>query len=104
MGNGGTPQLSASSISSSASALLVRCLRSGGSPALRARSRSANQLSGTYKRQPSGQLSPSPLQCKLTATWQLAILPNAPQYCRATATECAPALGKIGRASCRERV
>ncbi len=30
----------------------------------------------------------------VTATWQFAILPSAPQYCRATPTECGPCFGK----------
>jgi hypothetical protein len=30
---------------------------------------------------------------RLTATWQLSVLPNCPQYCRATPTECVPCLG-----------
>ena len=29
------------------------------------------------------------------ATWQLAVLPRAPQYCRWTPTECFPCLGKL---------
>ena len=31
----------------------------------------------------------------VTATWQLATLPSAPQYWRATATEWRPAFGKL---------
>jgi hypothetical protein len=31
----------------------------------------------------------------VTATWQLATLPRAPQYCRATPTEWSPDLGKL---------
>ena len=31
----------------------------------------------------------------VTATWQLAILPRLPQYCRATPTECGPCFGKL---------
>ncbi|GGM26029.1 hypothetical protein GCM10010129_83100 [Streptomyces fumigatiscleroticus] len=31
--------------------------------------------------------------CPLTATWQSARLPSAPQYCRATPTEARPHLG-----------
>jgi hypothetical protein len=42
----------------------------------------------------NGQLASQVLQCRLTATWQWAILPKAPQYCRATPTEASPALGK----------
>ena len=31
----------------------------------------------------------------VTATWQFATLPSAPQYCRATPTECGPGFGKL---------
>ncbi|KOV92780.1 hypothetical protein ADL02_11370, partial [Streptomyces sp. NRRL WC-3723] len=31
--------------------------------------------------------------CTLTATWQFARFPNAPQYCRATPAEAVPHLG-----------
>ena len=31
----------------------------------------------------------------VTATWQLATLPSAPQYCRATPTEWGPDFGKL---------
>src|ERR1017187_4175492 len=54
----------------------------------------SNQDSGRYSRHANGQLASHVLQCKLTATWQLATLPNVRQYCRATPTEASPALGK----------
>src|SRR6266853_6162181 len=36
----------------------------------------------------------SPTWCTLTATWQLPTLPNVPEYCRSTPTECSPCLAK----------
>ncbi|HEV8557605.1 MAG TPA: hypothetical protein VGR06_14545 [Actinophytocola sp.] len=33
-------------------------------------------------------------RCTLTPTWQLPVLPNAPQYWRATPGEASPSLGK----------
>src|SRR5262245_22440300 len=67
---------------------------SGGSLTWAARCGSSIQALGRYSRQLSGQLALAPLQCKLTATWQFATWPRVPQYCRATPTECTPALGK----------
>src|ERR1017187_2998708 len=54
----------------------------------------SNQDSGRYSRHANGQLASHVLQCRLTATWQLAILPKAPQDWRATPTDASPALGK----------
>src|ERR1035438_5047505 len=52
----------------------------------------SNQDSGRYSRHANGQLASHVLQCRLTATWQLAILPKAPQDWRATPTDASPAL------------
>ncbi len=49
--------------------------------------------SGTNNRHCSGQDAVSETACTLTATWQLACLPSAPQCWCATATDIRPSLG-----------
>ena len=68
-----------------------------GTPARWQRAGSSVQLSGKNSRQESGWLLPaaSSARCRLTANWQLAVLPSAPQYWRCTPAECWPALGKL---------
>lgn len=65
----------------------------GGTPARARRAGSFAQASGRYKRHWTGRLPRSVLSERLTATWQLACLPNGPQYGWATPTECWPFLG-----------
>jgi hypothetical protein len=48
---------------------------------------------GRNSRQFSGQEAVSETACTLTATWQLACLPSAPQYWGATPTDILPSLG-----------
>src|ERR1700732_3903034 len=72
---------------------VLKTTSSGMAASLR-RLRSLVQLSGRYKRQPSTVFPCSPTGCKLTATWQFPILPNVPEYCLSTPTECFPCLGK----------
>ncbi len=66
-------------------------------PARWQRAGSSVRLSGKKSRQPSGWLVPaaSLARCKLTTSWQLAVLPSAPQYWRCTPAEWLPALGKL---------
>ena len=40
-----------------------------------------------------GRLAAGVATDRLTATWQLSVLPSCPQYWRATPTECVPCLG-----------
>ena len=51
--------------------------------------------SGRYSAAPSIHARAPVHNATVTAIWQLAILPSAPQYCRATPTECGPCLGKL---------
>src|SRR5258706_14797704 len=53
------------------------------------------QLSGRYSKAPSGQARAPVHNAAVTATWQFATLPKAPQYCRAVPTECGPDFGKL---------
>ena len=50
--------------------------------------------SGRYNVAPSIHARAPVHNATVTAVWQLAILPSAPQYCRATPTECGPCFGK----------
>ncbi len=59
-----------------------------GVPALR-----SSQDSGRNNRQSSAADAQSVTACTLTPTWQFAVLPNAPQYIRATPGEETPSLG-----------
>ena len=63
--------------------------------ALVRRAASLVHASGRYSTAPIGQVRPPAHSAAVTATWQLATLPSAPQYCRATPTECGPDLGKL---------
>ena len=55
---------------------------------------SSAQLSGRYNRQLSTAAPSVHTSCKLTATWQFAVLPSVPEYWRSTPTECEPCFGK----------
>ena len=59
------------------------------------RAGSCAQATGRYSVAPSSQARTPVQSATVTATWQLATLPSAPQYCRATPTECVPCLGKL---------
>ena len=67
---------------------------SSGTPARDRSAASSAQLSGRYIRHATGRLAVAVATDNETATWQLSCLPNCPQYCRATPTECRPFLGK----------
>ena len=64
---------------------------------MRARVRCAgvSHDSGRYNAAPSIHARAPVHNATVTAVWQLAILPSAPQYCRATPTECGPCFGKL---------
>jgi hypothetical protein len=64
---------------------------------IRARVRCAgvSHASGRYNVAPSIQARAPVHNATVTAVWQFAILPSAPQYCRATPTECGPCFGKL---------
>jgi len=47
-----------------------------------------------YSAKSTGTCSVRVAMVKLAATWQLAILPIVPEYCRCTPTECVPCFGK----------
>jgi hypothetical protein len=66
-----------------------------GMRALARRAASVVHAFGRYNSKLSGHASCSPSNTLDTATWQLATLPSAPQYCRCTPTECVPCLGKL---------
>jgi hypothetical protein len=51
--------------------------------------------SGRYNAAPMGHARWPVHSAAVTATWQLATLPSAPQYCRATPTDCDPDFGKL---------
>jgi len=51
--------------------------------------------SGRYNVAPNSHARVPVHNATVTAVWQLAILPRAPQYCRATPTEASPCLGKL---------
>lgn len=55
---------------------------------------SSSQDSGTNSRQSSGQEACSVTALTDTPSWQLAVLPSVPEYCRCTPTEQSPSLGK----------
>jgi hypothetical protein len=54
-----------------------------------------SHASGRYNAAPSIQARTPVHSAAVTATWQLATLPNVPQYWRATPTEWVPCLGKL---------
>ena len=61
----------------------------------RARWRGVSHSSGRYSVAPSSHARTPVHSATVTAVWQFAILPRAPQYCRATPTEAVPCLGKL---------
>ncbi len=65
-----------------------RAARSGSS------ARAGSHCLGRNSRQFTGHEAVSVTRCTLGATWQLAVLPNAPQYCAATPGEAWPSSGK----------
>ena len=93
-----------SSIMSRASRHFSRCRTASGMPA-RCRRRAAaaaatgsasawsSQLSGQNSRQSAAHEASSFTRCTLTATWQFAVLPSVPEYCRATHGDAFPSLG-----------
>ena len=68
--------------------------RSSGTPAAAQRPASEVHASGRYKRWSARARPRGPTWARNAPAWQLAILPNAPQYCRATPTDLTPCLGK----------
>ena len=67
-----------------------------GNPRRRARaSDRVVHASGRYSKAPMGHARCPVQSAAVTATWQFATLPSAPQYCRATPTECGPDFGKL---------
>src|SRR5260370_32960399 len=82
------------SIISKASSHFFRNFTSSGMPAAARLCGSLLQLWGRYNRQFSTAAPSVHTSCKLTATWQLAVFPKVPEYCRSTPTECAPCFGK----------
>jgi len=79
---------------SSASCHLGRCRTEPGTRQAARRSASLSQLSGTNSRQSNGQEACSVTALTDTPNWQLAVLPNVPEYWRCTPTEQVPSLGK----------
>lgn len=71
-----------------------RCPTPGGIPVFCRRTASSDHSSGTDNRHCSGQEAVPKTACPLTATWQLACSPSAPQYWCATVTGIRPPLGK----------
>ena len=61
----------------------------------RGRASTVSHDAGTYNAAPSIQACTPVHSAAVTATWQLATLPNVPQYWRATPTECIPCFGKL---------
>ncbi len=61
----------------------------------RLRCRDVSHASGRYSVAPSSQARVPVHSATVTAVWQFAILPRAPQYCRATPTDAGPCLGKL---------
>ena len=61
----------------------------------RVRWRVVSQASGRYNCAPNIHARVPVHSATVTATWQLAILPSVPQYCRATPTDAVPCLGKL---------
>ncbi len=78
---------------SRASRHFSRCPASGGTRVRVLRAVSAAHSLGRNSRHCSGQEAVSVAAWTLTATWQFARFPRAPQYCRATATDILPSLG-----------
>lgn len=70
-----------------------RCVTSAGMRVRPRRSVSEARSLGRNSRHCSGQEAVSLAAWTLTATWRLARLPSAPQYCGATATDILPSLG-----------
>jgi D-serine deaminase-like pyridoxal phosphate-dependent protein len=70
-------------------------------PTAARRSASAVHDAGTYSSNVNGQVRPSAINALDTATWQLPILPSAPQYWRCTPTDAVPCLGKPVSSSAR---
>ena len=58
--------------------------------------RGVSHASGRYNVAPSIHARVPVHSATVTAVWQFAILPRAPQYCRATPTEAGPLFGKAG--------
>ena len=54
----------------------------------------APRARGRYNSNDVSQAKPSAINAVETATWQLATLPTAPQYCRCTPTEAVPCFGR----------
>ena len=60
----------------------------------RARASGVSHASGRYNCAPSSHACVPVQSAAVVATWQFAILPSAPQYWRATPTECVALLRK----------
>jgi hypothetical protein len=54
----------------------------------------SSQEAGQNSRQFAATDAVSVTSCTLTPIWQLAVLPNVPEYCRATHGEAVPSFGK----------
>ena len=63
--------------------------------ASRVRCRGVSHSSGKYNVAPSSHARVPVQSPTVTAVWQFATLPRAPQYCRATPTESGPCFGKL---------
>ena len=61
----------------------------------RVRWRGVSHASGRYNVAPSSHARTPVHRATVTAVWQLATFPRAPQYCRATPTEADPCFGKL---------
>ena len=64
-----------------------------GMPAVSQRAGSVVHDTGRYRSNASGHVRPSAINALETATWQLPIVPSAPQYWRCTPTDCVPCFG-----------
>jgi len=73
----------------------ARCRRRA-APAAATGSASAwsSRLAGQNSRQSAAHDAASFTRCTLTATWQFAVLPSVPEYCRATHGDAVPSFGK----------
>ena len=60
----------------------------------RARCAGVNHEGGRYRCAPTSQACTPVHSAAVTATWQLPILPNVPEYCRRTPTDARPCLAK----------
>ena len=92
---GWRPQARTRSSEAIASSGLVWYVAAGGIPTSARRPGSVTQSSGRKSAHVSGTEVVSVPRCTVTATWQLAVFPRAPQYWRATPTECVPCFGKL---------